>query len=665
MQIVVALKPIANRKTLLLLLVLLLIAGLVGAWRVKRRADQQLAEERARRDKQNLIPYEQKLLKPITSKAIEIWQNHQSTRAIVLFNDSYFVASDGGLIELDRTGKLVRHYTVLDGLPESDLLSLAVFNAKLFIGTRTEGLVEFNGSQFYSYRWTDRTPQSIDALFADDGRLLIGTRAGGLLAFDGHEFKELTAGPERKRLLEINLLSKVGPRLFVGTFADGLWIEEGDRWSHFTTADGLLSNRIAGIAVANKNLFVATDFGLSVTDNARFLTLVTLPSLSSLAVTAESVLLSKDNGETFSFPIDKEISTSRQVTPIAWARAGNSAGTRLIALDNYLWLLSEDGLYRTAVDHPGHGASAFVAWGQPNRNRTLTTNLISALTIDSVARVWAGNFRRGIDVLNSQGKQLAHMESETNREINSLTEDRTSNTILAASSAGLLRFDASLRTAEQWSTKDGLLSNAVLQVATWDVDGENSRNPLLACATSKGLSLGARGKLRGLTTVQGLPSNSLYTLLIQGRKTYVGTLGGLAVVEDGRVSQVFKDTNSKLTTNWVTALSAVGHRIFVGTYGGGLFELNASGELRSFAPEVGRVVVNPNAMWTDGARLYVGTLDGALIFEPAAQQWTTVKSELPSRNVLSITGDDNYVYFGTTGGIARIERSYWNGRLVT
>src|SRR6185503_14241171 len=660
MQIVVALKPIANRKTLLLLLVLLLIAGLVGAWRVKRRADQQLAEERARRDKQNLIPYEQKLLKPITSKAIEIWQNHQSTRAIARFNDSYFVASDGGLIEVDRTGKLVRHYTVLDGLPESDLLSLAVFNSKLFIGTRTEGLVEFNGSQFYSYRWTDRTPQSIDALFADDGRLLIGTRAGGLLAFDGHEFKELTAGPERKRLLEINLLSKVGPRLFVGTFADGLWIEEGDRWSHFTTADGLLSNRIAGVAVANKNLVVATDFGLSVTDNARFLTLVTLPSLSSLAVTAESVLLSKDNGETFSFPIDKEISTSRQVTPIAWARAGNSAGTRLIALDNYLWLLSEDGLYRTAVDHPGHGASAFVAWGQPNRNRTLTTNLISALTIDSVARVWAGNFRRGIDVLNSQGKQLAHMESETNREINSLTEDRTSNTILAASSAGLLRFDSSLRTAEQWSTKDGLLSNAVLQVATWDVDGENSRNPLLACATSKGLSLGARGKLRGLTTVQGLPSNSLYTLLIQGRKTYVGTLGGLAVVEDGRVSQVFKDTNSKLTTNWVTALCAVGPRIFVGTYGGGLFELNGSGDLRSFASEIGRAVVNPNAMWSDGSRLFVGTLDGALVFEPSSQQWTQVKSELPSRNVLSITGSNDYVYFGTTGGIARIENSYWN-----
>ena len=645
----------ASRKTLLLLLVLSLITGLAGAWRVKQRADQQLAAERAQRDKQNLIPFEQKLLKPISSKAIEIWQNHQTTRAIARFNDSYFVASDGGLIELDQTGKLVRHYTVLDGLPESDLLSLAVFNSKLFIGTRTQGLIEFDGSQFRGYRWTDRTSQSIDALFADERRLLIGTRTAGLIAFDGRQFKELSAGTEHKRLLEINLLSKDDTRLFVGTFADGLWIEEGGRWSHFTTVDGLLSNRVVGVAVANQNLFVATDFGLTVAPlatPAHFLPFATLPSLSSIALTADSMVLSKDNGEIFSLRTDREISASKQVSPLAWTRAGNSSGTRLISLDNYLWLLSEQGIYRARNE------GRFSEWGQPDSTRTLTTNLVSALTIDSQARVWAGSFRRGIDVLSSQGTQLAHLESETNREINSLTKDQ--DTVMVASSGGLLRFDSNLRTTDQWSTKDGLLSNAVLQVARWDVDGEAGRNPLLACATSKGLSLGMRGKLRGLTTVQGLPSNSLYAVLVQGRKTYVGTLGGLAVVEDGRVSQVFKDTNSKLTTNWVTALSVAGHRIFVGTYGGGVFELNASGELRSFASEIGRVVVNPNAMWSDGSRLFVGTLDGALVFEPGSQQWTHVKSELPSRNVLSITGSDNYVYLGTTGGIARIERSYWN-----
>ena len=638
----------------LLLVVLALIVTLAGAWQVKRRADRELAEARARQEKQELIPFEQKLLKPISSKAIEIWQSHQAARAIVKFNDSYFVASDGGLIELDHNGKLVRHYTVLDGLPESDLLSLATFNSKLFIGTRTQGLIEFDGSQFRAYRWTDRTPQSIDALFADEGRLLVGTRAGGLIAFDGRRFKELTAGTEHQRLLEINFVSKNGTRMFVGTFADGLWIEEGGRWSHFTTVDGLLSNRVVGVAVANQNLFVATDFGLAVAPivtPARFVAVATLPSLSSVALMTDSVVLSKDNGEIFSFPSDRQITASRQVSPHAWTRAGNSAGTRLISLDNYLWLLSEQGIYRAA-------SNAFPEWGQPDRTRTLTTNLVSALTIDSQARVWAGSFRRGIDVLSPQGTQLAHLESETNREINSLTNDQ--DTIMAASSAGLLRFDSSLRTTEQWSTKDGLLSNAVLQAARWDVDGENGRNSQFACATSKGLSLGARGKLHGLTTVQGLPSNSLYAVLVQGRKTYIGTLGGLAVIEDGRVSRVLKDTNSKLTANWVTALSALGSRIFVGTYGGGLYELDATGDLRSFATEVGRVVVNPNAIWSDGSRLFVGTLDGALVFEPSSQQWTQVKSELPSRNVLSITGNDKYVYFGTTGGIARIERSYWN-----
>ena len=667
----------AKHRKILPLLVLSLMVLLLGAWQVKQRADKQLAEERARREKQNLVPFEQTRLRPITSKAIDIWQSHQITRAIARFNDSYFVASDGGLIELDRSGKLVRHYTVLDGLPESDLLSLATFNSKLFIGTRTQGLVEFDGSQFVGYRWTDRKSQSIDALFADEGRLLLGTRAGGLIAFDGRQFKELAPRidsnrAEHKRLLEINLLARDGVRLFVGTFADGLWMEEADRWSHFTVADGLLSNRIVGVAVANQNLFVATDFGLTVaplaslspgdSPGSRFVTFATLPSLSSLALTADSVVLSKDNGEIFTLPIDRQISTSRQVSPLAWSRAGTSTGTRLLSLDKYLWLLSEEGLYRAGVDHGSEGKlpNAFFAWGQQDRSRTLTTNLVSALTIDSQARVWAGNFRRGIDVLSPQGAQLAHMESEQNREINSLVNDQTSNTIIAASSAGLLRFDSSLRTTEQWSTKEGLLSNAVMQVARWDLDGENARNPQLALATGKGLSLGVRGKLRGLTTVQGLPSNSLYTVLVQGRKTYVGTLGGLAIVEDGRVSRVFKDTNSKLTTNWVTALCAVGPRIFVGTYGGGLFELDGTGDLHSFATEVGRVVVNPNAMWSDGSRLFVGTLDGALVFEPASQEWTRVKGELPSRNVLSITGNGDFVYFGTTGGIARIEHSYWN-----
>ena len=131
------------------------------------------------------------------------------------------------------------------------------------------------------------------------------------------------------------------------------------------------------------------------------------------------------------------------------------------------------------------------------------------------------------------------------------------------------------------------------------------------------------------------------------------------MIEDGRVVRVFNDTNSNLTHNWVTALCKVGSRLFAGTYGGGVFELTPAGELHSFAQEAGRSVVNPNAMWTDGARLYAGTLDGVWIFDLRSQKWTHVTEELPSRTVLSITGDEKYIYFGTASGIARIARDYW------
>jgi ligand-binding sensor domain-containing protein len=61
-------------------------------------------------------------------------------------------------------------------------------------------------------------------------------------------------------------------------------------------------------------------------------------------------------------------------------------------------------------------------------------------------------------------------------------------------------------------------------------------------------------------------------------------------------------------------------------------------------------------MWSDGSRLYAGTLDGTLVFDLNSQEWTRLSSEMPSRTVLSITGDEKYVYFGTTAGIARMGR---------
>jgi len=691
-----------NHIFLIAVTIVIVFASIVAVWRIKVNTQRRLDEERARLEKQNVILFEKKFRPAITSKQIEFWQSYQNTRDVAHFKDSYFLATDGGLVELDAAGKLRRRYSVLDGLPESDLLTLASFDAKLFIGTRASGLVSFDGERFESYRWLERSPQAISALFEDRGRLLIGTMAAGLIEFDGQQFREIKVGADHKRLGGVIHLSRNGVRLFAGTFADGLWVEEGARWSQFTVADGLPSNRIVGVIANSHNLLAASDYGLAVTSigglsaeagkrsmqsSAKlFRSVAVLPSLSSIVQFGHAILLCKDGGESFALRValstDQDAARTAQLSPLG-RPAEAAAGTRLVVLERQLWVLSSNGIRRVeaeAVEGIGNiaalspsalGQSAPAGQTKRTENtgvsaKSTTSNLISALAVDSQGRLWAGGFRTGIDVLSPEGKRLAHLESDTSREINSLLEDPKDKTMLAATSQGLLSFDANLRVLRRWSTTDGLLSNSVMQVAQMQnaVARESDRDSrYIACATGKGLTFGLAGKLRSLTTVQGLPSNSLYAVLTQGRSLYAGTLSGLALIQDGRVVRVFKDSNSNLSTNWVTALCLVGSRLFVGTYGGGIFELTASGELVGFASGTGRAVVNPNAMWSDGARLYAGTLDGALMFDLHSQKWTRINAELPSRSVLSITGDDRYVFFGTTSGIARIERSYWDEKL--
>src|SRR5262249_36166894 len=200
----------------------------------------------------------------------------------------------------------------------------------------------------------------------------------------------------------------------------------------------------------------------------------------------------------------------------------------------------------------------------------------------------------GIDVIAPggilDGRRITHLESETVREINALVWDERSKRMLAATAQGLISFDASFG-AERMGAADGLLSNSISSAAAI----QNRDRAGLALATSRGLTLGESKQWRGLTTVQGLPSNSIYSVLSHREFIYAGTLGGLAQIAGGRVVRVFKDSNSKLTHNWVTALCEAGPRLFIGTYGGGVFELTTAGEVVSFASGIGRPPANPHA----------------------------------------------------------------------
>jgi ligand-binding sensor domain-containing protein len=612
------------KKILYLALVLLVLSFVIfHIFRIYDSVQRSLADERARLIEQNRVPFEKMVLTPHLSENVRIRQSAKPVRDFVRFHESYFAATGGGLAQVSEDGKILKHFTVLDGLPESDLTALAVYQNRLFIGTQTKNLIAFDGEKFESYVWTDRRAQAVTAFLETDGKLLIGTFGGGLIEFDGEKFTEIKA--ENAGLKAINCLYRHESKLFVGTFNNGLWIYENDVWTHLTTSDGLASNRVVGIAVKDKNLYAATDFGLSMRQDKTFRSLAVLPSLSSLAMRGNQIFLAADNGKIYTFD-----SSLRE-----FFAGEKMQGARLRSSGDKLWLLSNQG----AAEVKEADISRF---GEMENN-SLTDNFVSALALDRNKNLWVGSFRGGIDVFSAEGKKLKHTSTETVREINFLRADEEA--ILAAASSGLIRFKADF-SAENLTKKDGLPSNSVTHFSGAVV------------ATTKGLAFRENGKFRVLSTVQGLPGNSVYTTLAVGRKLYAGTLGGLAEIENNRVTRTFKDSNSNLKTNWVTALSLAGERIFIGTYGGGVFELLPSGEIRAFDGETGKFVVNPNAMFNDGERLYVGTLEGAKVFDLRTQGWKNVKNILPAEIVMSITGDDENIYFGTTGGIAEVHKSH-------
>lgn len=324
----------AKKKSIIIgITALILIFAVYQIFTIYNTSLQMLAESRARQDGKNRVAVEKQILTPHLTNQIEILQNFSDVRALVNYKNSFFAATNGGLAQYDDEGNLIKHFTVLDGLPESDLTALAAFQDKLFIGTRTKNLVAFDGKKFENYIFTDRKIQSITSFAEDDGRLLIGTFDGGLIEFNGTDFTEIKAG--EKSLKAINCLSKTGEKLFIGTYNNGLWIRENGIWKQFTKTENLPSNRIAGVAENNGQIYAATDLGLVFFDGEKFQKLADLPNISSLISFENQLFLTKANGEIYTF----------YKSPKNFSNEKDLQNAHLIETENQLWLASDKGIF--------------------------------------------------------------------------------------------------------------------------------------------------------------------------------------------------------------------------------------------------------------------------------------------------------------------------------
>src|ERR1017187_3939608 len=113
-------------------------------------------------------------------------------RDLATYKDMIAVSARAGLFLYERSGALQRQYRTGIELPPAEPGSMSVGIAagsvepELFIATRGEGLLAFNGARFRQILPADaglRTVTSV--LVLGSGRILLGTERQGVLVFDG------------------------------------------------------------------------------------------------------------------------------------------------------------------------------------------------------------------------------------------------------------------------------------------------------------------------------------------------------------------------------------------------------------------------------------------------------------------------------------------------
>ena len=134
-----------------------------------------------------------------------------------------------------------------------------------------------------------------------------------------------------------------------------------------------------------------------------------------------------------------------------------------------------------------------------------------------------------------------------------------------------------------------------------------------------------------------------------------GTLGGLSLIEGGFVRASYTTSNSPLQQNWISAIVVSGGAFFVGTYGGGVLQMDTDGRWTDFPDIPPHTVINPNAMLAVSDRVLAGTLDrGLLVYDPANHRWTPLTAGLPSLNVTALAASSDNLFVGTDNGIVRM-----------
>ena len=563
-------------------------------------------------------------------------------RDAALFHGHLFGAGPQGLVEYDANGSLVRRFRTGLELPPAGLVGLAVgvlaaaSEPELLIATASEGLLTYDGRRILHVRPDRPEQRKLTALLTlSSGRLLLGTDTLGLLVFDG---RRLTAAHAELANVTVTALAGTDADVWIGTLDRGVWHWRAGAVDRFDESGGLPDSRVLSIAAHGDRTYVGTALGVAEFEGGRYArTLGAGLFARAVAVRHDTLLVGTLDGTLAEIPLGAR--SSRGARPIL--HDAPAPIERFVDADGMLYALAQDALY--AIDDRTSALRRLVG---ADAGR-LTDRNVSALALDTAGRLWVGYFDRGLDILDAQGQRAMHVENDHVFCVNRIVHDAAGGVTAVATANGLVLFDSSGRPKQVLGRAEGLIADHVTDLVL-NAGG-------MTIATPAGLTFIDGEGSRSTNAFHGLVNNHVYALGAAGSEVLAGTLGGVSILDTGSIHASYTTANSALTHNWITAIARVDEEWFVGTYGGGLFRLDAKGVWHRFAEVTGPIEINPNAMAVTETHVFAGTLSrGLLAFDRRAQRWTTIDAGLPSMNVTALAADGDHLYVGTDNGLVRI-----------
>jgi ligand-binding sensor domain-containing protein/two-component sensor histidine kinase len=510
-------------------------------------------------------------------------------------------------------------YSTAQGLPQSQVTSIAQDeNGFLWVGT-LGGLAKFNGKDFESFTSEDGLLNNrITFLSFINGQLWIG-HEGGVSKMGVNGFSKWSLSSEERKTNVSDIVEFDG-RIIFSTNGAGMFSLIGNKLTPIKIP-GEDHERVRDFEIHNNFIFAGTRAGVFYSDDLKVWTAIQGTedfNISSIKKHNGGIYISTMQDGLFKYdPIQKKI---ERVGGIDFPQT-----LRFCYFDSNdrLWINTYDGIWRLK------GTNTEL---KLNEGNGLPMEAIQAVFEDKNGNIWFGSEGKGL--LRFTGERFVYFDQSTGLTsdlVLSVNQDENGTFWLGTFDKGLVRM------GNRGDISNIEIGNNTVWCSILDVDGLNW------FGTGEGL-IGMDGTkvTKEYFQEEGTPGNKITALLkVSSNSFYVGGSNGVSFYQKGTI----RPLKGKLTET-VRSFCKVGNKIYCAT-DKGLFVIKdgRTHEVGSFSNTIYSLVSD------NEGKLWVGTEEGLFVYDGTLLKNISFSKDPASNFINFLVRRDNTLFVGTNNGL--------------